>query len=45
MNFRNASQNSSSDGALDLDYWPAEICKNLLFAVPTAVVVVSIDDV
>ena len=45
VDFRKASPagNSSSDddGALGLDYWPAEICKNLLFAVPTGVVVVS----
>ena len=44
VDFRKAAGNSSSeDGALGLDYWPAEICKNLLFAVPTGVVVVSID--
>ena len=35
------SSRSTDDGALGLDYWPAEICKNLLFAVPTGVVVVS----
>ena len=42
VDFRKAAENSSSvDSSLGLDYWPAEICKNLLFAVPTAVVVVS----
>lgn len=42
VDFRKAPGNSSTaDGALGLDYWPAEVCKNLLFAVPTAVVVVS----
>ena len=40
MNFGKSAANSS-DGSLGLDYWPAEICKNLLFAVPTGLVVVS----
>lgn len=35
VNLRNPSNNS-----VDLDYWPAEIVKNLLFAVPTGVLVV-----
>ena len=44
MNFRKTPATNSSpanDGSLGLDYWPAEVSKNLLFAVPTAVVVVS----
>ena len=41
VDFRKAPKNSSDSDALGLDYWPAEICKNLLFAVPTAIVVVS----
>lgn len=41
VNFRKSATNSSDD-SLDLDYWPAEICKNLLFAVPTGLIVVSV---
>ena len=42
VNFRKPAVNASSDdGSLNLDYWPAEISKNLLFAFPTALVVVS----
>ena len=41
VNFRKSAGNTSDD-SLGLDYWPAEICKNLLFAVPTGLVVVSV---
>ena len=37
-----ANGSSADTGSLGLDYWPAEICKNLLFAVPTALLVVSL---
>lgn len=40
VNFRKPAANTSSDSGLDFDYWPAEISKNLLFAVPTAAIVV-----
>lgn len=40
LNFRKSAVNSSEDG-LGMDYWSAEICKNLLFAIPTGLVVVS----
>ena len=42
VHFGRAASNASSDGALGLRYWPAEVSKNLVFAVPTAAVVVGV---